>query len=1057
MHSAAPVALIGAFAFAQPAFAQQTESEEDPVVELDSEVEVESGDAVDPGDAIVITGSRIRRPNLESALPVTAVGGEEFFETGSVSVGDTLNDLPALRSTFSQANSTRFLGTAGLNLLDLRGLGTERTLVLQDGRRHVGGDVLSTGVSVDVNSIPTDLIERVEVVTGGSSAVYGSDAIAGVVNFIMKKDFEGLSVRGQGGISKYGDAGNYFISGVWGKNFADGRGNIAISGEYARADQYWGDDRAWIRDNPGFITIDTDGATDDGAPDNIFVQSGVFGARYGENGTLRFPGTGNVGSGLLDCGSSFTGRAFDCPYVFDFDGNLSLIDGQLVGTGPTAVILGGTNGVNFNNHRQVQMMPNLDRYAVNLLAHFEVTPAVQPFVEAKYVRTEISGSGSSGPAFIYGDFGGALGDIYQYIGGYNREQISINNPYLTDQARQLIIDINEEAGNTVDDDYRFSVRQSLLGLGSRTEVIERDLYRIVGGVRGDLGGPWNYEVAVNYGELQEANSVQGNLDAQRFLLALDAVVDPDTGDIVCNSQIDPDAAVGYYPWFFGDDPNGDARLAADVANCVPINILGGGNITQAARDYVLLDGFANGFITQFDATAFIAGDTSGFFELPGGPIGIVLGAEYREDDIEYRQDEDIQLGYTFYNAIPTFSAESQTVKEAFGEIRLPIVNDVPFFEELEVSAAARVSDYELGTTGTVWAYNVNGFWSPVDALRFRGSWARAVRAPNQGELLFPFSQNFAPGFGDPCSEININNGTSNRAANCAAAGRPADYDFRYSASLEIRSGGNPLLQRETSDSLTLGAIFQPDFLPGLSISADYYDIVVNDVISSVSAQTIVNQCYDLAAGNPYCDLFERAGPGGGPNGEEEFRILEGSLIQSSVNFAKLTARGVDMEVAYRGEIWDGARFDTRLTYTHVFDNSGYLNPTDPDFENVYVSELGDPRDAFNWNNRLELGAFTLGYQLRYLSPMYIGSYESMNSVNGDDPQNPDQYADPTYPPMFYHDVRVGIDAGDDYNFYVGIDNLTSAEPPYGLSGIGGGSAIYNSTGRMFYAGFSANF
>src|SRR4051812_39519534 len=239
-------------AFAAPAQAQQVDEDVPATCQampegsdrdkcISGEVETESGAAASEtgGGAIVITGSRIRRPNLESTVPITSVGGEEFFETSQVSVGDVLNDLPALRSTFSQANSTRFLGTAGLNLLDLRGLGTQRTLVLVNGRRHVGGDILNNAVSVDTNTIPTDLIERVDVVTGGNSAVYGSDAIAGVVNFILKKDYEGLQVRGQGGISDEGDAGNYYASVLWGTNFMEDRGNVAINFEYAKQDAWF--------------------------------------------------------------------------------------------------------------------------------------------------------------------------------------------------------------------------------------------------------------------------------------------------------------------------------------------------------------------------------------------------------------------------------------------------------------------------------------------------------------------------------------------------------------------------------------------------------------------------------------------------------------------------------------------------------------------------------------------------------------------------------------------------------------------------------------------------
>ncbi|HEY6049285.1 MAG TPA: TonB-dependent receptor plug domain-containing protein, partial [Sphingomicrobium sp.] len=253
-------------ALATPAYAQvgQTKSDQPPPQALTTEQAVKSGTAtpncdVPPGtplppactpavagNAITITGTRLRSPNLESPLPVTSVGGQEFFQTGNVSVGDKLAELPQIASTFTQANSTRFLGTAGLNLLDLRGLGTARTLVLVNGRRHVGGDVLNTGVSVDVNTIPTDLIDRVDVVTGGNSAVYGSDAIAGVVNFVLKDHFQGIQLRGQGGQSTYGDADSYFVSGLWGTNFADGRGNVAINAEYARRDQAWGNDRDWL-------------------------------------------------------------------------------------------------------------------------------------------------------------------------------------------------------------------------------------------------------------------------------------------------------------------------------------------------------------------------------------------------------------------------------------------------------------------------------------------------------------------------------------------------------------------------------------------------------------------------------------------------------------------------------------------------------------------------------------------------------------------------------------------------------------------------------------------
>jgi len=192
-------------------------------------------------DAIVVTGSRIARPNLDSAVPITSISVQELTSTGNVSIGDALNQLPALRSTFSQSNSTRFIGTAGINALDLRGLGTARTLVLVDGRRIV---TATPGVErVDTNIIPTDLIERVDLVTGGNSAIYGSDAVAGVVNFVLKRNFDGIRVRGQGGITTYGDRGSYFTSLTAGHNFGEGRGNIAVAFEYAKENPLYYTDR----------------------------------------------------------------------------------------------------------------------------------------------------------------------------------------------------------------------------------------------------------------------------------------------------------------------------------------------------------------------------------------------------------------------------------------------------------------------------------------------------------------------------------------------------------------------------------------------------------------------------------------------------------------------------------------------------------------------------------------------------------------------------------------------------------------------------------------------
>jgi len=1012
----------------------------------------------DETTSIIVTGSRIARPNLESTVPVVTITGEDLSQTGRVSVGDVLNDLPALQSTFSQANSTRFLGTAGLNLLDLRGLGTQRTLVLVNGRRHVGADVLSNAVSPDVNTFPSDLIERVDVVTGGNSAVYGSDAIAGVVNFVLKKDFEGIQVRGQGGISQYGDAGTYYGSLLAGQNFADGRGNVAINLEYARQNETYGSGRGYLRSRDVFIAVDTDPANavngSDGIPDNIFYRDTRL-ASISAAGTVLFRRANGTGNGA--CGQDTTGVSYSCAYIFNAQGQLVPQTGSRIGFGPTGTFVGG-NGENAREGQLLQLIPQLNRYSANLIGHFEVSPAFVPFVEAKYVRTDSSGTGGSGPAFIQGS---------TVDGFYERPRL--DNPYLSTQARTLIaqqilasgVNPNSTATNPAaltaaqiaaiaDGSFRFPIRKNLVDLGVRREDARRETYRAVIGVGGEFNDDWNYEIAANYGEFHEATKVLGNLNVQRFLLSMDAVRAPG-GAIVCGSQLDPSRAY--------DDFGGNAaNLAADIAACKPFNPFGAGNVSQEAKDYVLTDTVSKGKITQLNLTAFLSGDSSQWFELPGGPVGFAVGAEYRRETAFFRADPFVSQGYTFYNAIEEFDPTSFEVKEVYGELRLPILKDLPFANELSVSAAGRISDYK-GSTGTVYAYNVGVDYSPFEDLRIRGSYARAVRAPNLSDLYSPQSQNFAPGFGDPCSAINIGGGSDTRPANCAAAGIPTTYDYRYASSLEILSGGNPDLNEETSDSYTLGAVYQPSYLPGLSLSVDYFDITVNNVITAPSAQQIVNACYDAVdLNNQFCALFSRVATGQtGPGGEEQYRIIEGSLQQTLLNYASLKTRGIDVELGYSHRFNEDFKLSTRVIYTHSLENASFLNPADPTRGNTFNGELGSPKDAFNWDIDLDLGKFFMNYQVRYLSKMTVSTYESVNSYQGRDPENLD-FADINYyPDIVYMDLRAGFNIKPGSTFYMGVDNLTNRIPPLGATGIGAGSGIYESIGRRFYAGITAKF
>ncbi|MDK8184879.1 MULTISPECIES: TonB-dependent receptor domain-containing protein [Sphingomonas] len=1093
-------ALASTLALAFPANAQTTSDAQaaDPTIggqtvdsnNPNSDAQANEQDAANRD--VVVTGSRIRRPNDESPVPITTLTAAELGVTARTAIGDVLNDLPQLQSTYSQANSTRFLGTAGLNLLDLRGLGTQRTLVLVNGRRHVGSDILVNAVSVDINTIPTDLIKSVDLVTGGNSATYGSDALAGVVNFILRDDFEGLQVRGQGAVSSRGDAGSYFTSVLGGKNFAEGRGNIAVNLEYSHQNELYASQRDYLRQTDGFVAVDSDAAgraagqrfiNYDGIPDSVFfrdVRVGTFSA----GGTVAFASPSGA------CGRDNTptaafgnaGRPFTCNYLFQPGGSLAAQTGSRVGLGttigsgtaanpisasstPTGAFIGG-NGDTRREGQLLQILPRLDRYSANLIGHFTVSDAFVPFIEAKYSRTDSLGQGSSGPAFFTGS---TLDAFY--------ERPRLDNPFLSADARATLtaqalglanagfnptngqrfqatstLTAAQVQANTVNainsGSYRFILRKNLTDLGVRTEEARRETFRIVGGVRGDFNDDWNYELSVNYGQFNERTKVLGNLNTQRALLALDAVRNS-SGQIVCGSQIDPSRAY--------DDITGNAAtLAADIAACQPLNPFGVGSVSQAAKNYVLTDTVSRGKITQLDVMGYISGDLSQLFTLPGGDVGFSLGGEYRRETAFYQQDPLVEQGYTFYNAIAKFAPPSFEVKEAFGEVRIPLLKDLPLIQQLAVDGAARVSDYK-GSAGTVWAYSGNVVWAPVRDLRFRANYSRSVRAPNLADLYSPQSQNFAS-VGDPCSARNIAGGTQYRAANCAAAGIPSTYDYVYAQTLEILSGGNPDLNVEKSDSYTYGVQFQPSFIPGLSISADYYNIKVNDVITAPSAQGIINSCYDSpTAGNQFCQLFQRVPAGQtGPNGEEAYRIIEGSLRQTLLNYAKLQVRGIDFALNYDKRIGN-VLLTNHIIYTHVLQNDSFIDPTQPGYADTVVGELGAPRDQVNWNIGADFGTVFANVQMRYLTKQSVGAIENHTTFQGREPQNMDDYDIPFYPDVFYMDLKFGVNITKFTNFYLGVDNVTDRLPPLGATGIGAGSGIFEPLGRKFYAGFQARF
>ncbi|UUR08506.1 TonB-dependent receptor domain-containing protein [Sphingomonas glaciei] len=1112
-------ALFGAaFAFASTASAQTAvpatpptqECSDGSVIAADAQCPLPDSNPApeaasnDSSQSITVTGSRIRRPNLESTVPITSIAGEQIFQQAQNSVGDTLNDLPQLRSTFAQQNPGLGIGIAGLNLLDLRGLGTQRTLVLVNGRRHVSSDILNNAVSVDVNTIPSDLIERIDIVTGGNSAIYGSDAIAGVVNFVLRRSYNGFQIRGQAAVTEEGFGASQYVSALAGRNFLDGRANITVHGEYSRSDRVFASNVPAFRRNDNFITVDADSGVNTGVfngGDGVFDAAFVNDIRSSTiyfNGLVpinqrNIPNTGICGNATIsnNGGPTTTGPAFNCTYLFTPEGRLvqQTALGRF-GTGINPAIIGG-NGQTGREGRTVSVLPSNERYNFNLLSRFEITPAAEVFVEGKWNRVIAQGN-NAGPSFIQ------TGNVTDF-----RERTRIDNPFLNPADRTTLANLilasncntdllvtcpertnigttaapifipgnltDAQRAQIADGSYRFVVARNLLDAGLRDARFERDTYRVVGGLRGTFNEDWTYELSANYGKFKETTQNYGFLDRQRFGLSIDAGRNPVTGQIQCRSQFDPASAVRLQSTngLSGDalakvQAANSARLAADIAACVPYNPFGGQD-NSAAIAYFSRDYVNKASLSQFILSGFVSGDTSQLFELPGGPISIAVGAEYRREEAYFNQDQFVADGFTNAVSIPTFKPDAFKVKEAFGEVRIPILRESPLSYELTLSGAGRVADYQ-GSAGTVYSYNAGVDWAPVRDIRFRANYSRAVRAPNVSETGFPLVPNFSNGFVDPCGAVAINNGSSTRAANCTAqigASRLPNISTA-AQSLAIVSGSNPNLDVETSDSYTVGVVVQPASLPGLSLSLDYYDIQVDGVIASVAPQTVVNQCYDSPTlNNIFCGQFQRnLTDANGPAGERPGVVLANSLISAPLNFANRIRRGIDVNVSLRRQI-GRMGLDTSLVLTQNFENSNYQDPTNPNFETRVLGQLGDPETEFRWDVNLGFKPLTLGYRMRYIGKQYFAGYNSFFELNGQPRANVDAFPDIQFDPVVYHDLRADFDVGQgpkNLNFTIGVDNVLDKGVPKGAAtATGAGSAIYSFRGRSFYAGARVRF
>ncbi len=565
--------------------------------------------------------------------------------------------------------------------------------------------------------------------------------------------------------------------------------------------------------------------------------------------------------------------------------------------------------------------------------------------------------------------------------------------------------------------------------GSRGELHDRDTIRFVAGFDGSLQNSWHYEVAANYGRLDTrmrslnnlvAYDLDGNLDG--FLLAIDAVRNS-AGEIVCGVNADT-------------DPSNDSP------NCVPINVFGSGAPSQEALEFVNTTGTRDERAEQLVVSAFVSGDLPPF-RLPAGPPGFALGAEYRSERAWSVFDERTAAGATFQNQILPFHPPDLSIMEAFAELRLPLLRDRHLVRELTAEAAGRISDYN-NSMGSVGAWNVGFVYSPLSELALRANYSTSVRAPTQGDLFRPLSQDFGS-VDDPCDRRYIDDKDKpNRAANCADHSVP---EVVNESEIGFLQGGNPLLVEEEGESYTIGARYTPHFLTGLALTIDYYDIEVTNLIAPPSAQAILNACYDSSAGvvgNPFCEVINRY-----PDGK--FKPI--ALTASGFNYARQVTEGVDLDLTYTAELRNGHGLSARLLATQVFELNNYLDPEDPSFADRALGELGNPELAFNLDLGYAVRDLSVSYGLRYADGQTIGLYEEQHAFNGNPPTDADIYPRVRYPSSSIHSIRGEYAIGEKLRVFGGVDNLTDSLPPLGLLGNAPGEP-YDSVGRFFYLGLT---
>jgi outer membrane receptor protein involved in Fe transport len=914
------------------------------------EVEEEVGDR--QVEEIIVTGSRIKRRDFNSPSPITSINREAIAASSEATMEALLNELPQVAPHFGRTSNNPGNGRAHV---DLRGAGPGRTLVMLNARRFAPSGVNN---AVDLNNIPQALIERVEVITGGASTVYGSDALSGVVNFITRDDFEGLSIDGFYGVTEKGDAAMSDISIAWGTDFADGRGNVAVFGGYYEREELFAGDRRFSR---------------------YAMQEDLETGEVFEGGSFFAP------QGVIFAPAHDFGSGPDFP-TFNDDGT-------------PRPFVNPDDRYNYADINYLQVP--LERVTAGVLSSFELDNGIELYLESTYADNDAAQELAPVPA----------GDFFFF---------SIDNPEFAPETVAMLQQSYEVAPGIA----AAFLAKRLKEVGSRHGDALAEYWRTVVGMRGPIGNSWDYDIWATYTTFEEELFLRNDASSSRLAQAM--LLDPVTGNCL--------------------DPSG---------GCVPISLFGNDSISPEAADFIRIPAAIN--TTDRTQTLAAAVVTGTLFDWYAGSFDVAFGLEWRSDDVDFEADPVLFTGdgLGYFGDAPVNGKESVT--EVYFEGILPLYEDVGGAGRLEVEFGGRYSEYD--NAGGVWTYKIGSNWQMNNALRFRAMAQHAVRAPNNLEL---FQEQYTDSWiavwdpvDDPCSASQdpVGNGVVDK---CVTQGLDPSQIGTFEATVgfpvDFIYGGNPDLEPESADTLTVGLVITPERLPDWNFAIDFFDMEIEDGIGGIDAFLI---CFDQNnKSGQFCDRIERGPTGDMVRFEELFN-----------NRGLFSTHGIDLQVNYAGDApsWMGGdrgnQFGFDLVWTRTMSYKQQENPASSTVDGVglYGLPFGNVGGTVPKNRvaaDFSLSTETLGV---ILSTKWIGGTNSWRSVRykylGGPPDVP---ANPSISEQFYADLNFRYNFSDSISVGLGVANLFDSDPPL-MIGAGQGNTdagLYDVFGRSYRVTFN---